>query len=288
MLKKQFLLFSKTSQSKLPQLLYAGTDSVTHSSYLWVNAKRHNKQKVVFQYTLEGYGYLSCGKTTWKVDKGKAFILNFDMPECQYYYPADAETPWCFVYCVFSNLQEIVAELNSIHGPVYELGENHILPRKILDLLEEGGHRKQHDFSMSKSFSLCSEIITEMCRISEKNEVITSKSKYLLASVKNIIYENRFRRFSLDEIAEQLNVSKGHICHAFRMYLNTTPKQYHENIQIEVICTLLEDHTIPIKSIAQKFNFEDVSNFCKYFKKQTTMTPGEYRNRCKNKIQTNN
>lgn len=279
MLKKRFILFhSKNSYTKLPQLLYAGTDIVSSTDYLWESAKRNGGQKVVFQYTLDGFGCLNCKNTTWNVDKGKAFILKLNMPESRYYYPANARKPWSFVYCVFDNLQDTVEELNSKHGPVYNLGENHVLPRKLLSFFDEDNNKKQHELSAKHNFELCAEIISEMCHLTEKNVIDQGKTRSLLTQAQKMIYEKRYTFFSLEELAAQLNVSCGHICHIFRKNLHTTPKKFHEKLQIEAICGRLTEHQLPIKSIAQEFSFDDISNFCKYFKKHTCMTPGEYRN----------
>lgn len=57
------------------------------------------------------------------------------MPGTSFYYPPKETSRWSFVDCTFLHLEDAVDQLNSRHGPVYELGEKSLLVQKLLALM---------------------------------------------------------------------------------------------------------------------------------------------------------
>jgi len=84
---------------------------------------------------------------------------------------------------------------------------------------------------------------------------------------------------SLDNIAENLNISKYYMSRIFKDVTGYTIMQYLMSCRINRAKYLLEIH--PQKSIlevALESGFEDSSHFSRYFRKQMKITPTEYRN----------
>ena len=258
---------------RLPQLLCAGTDAVNSPSYCWDGAKRKSSQKCVFQYTFEGYGCLSYHGHIYTIDSGKAFIYDLSVPDSCYFYPPGETRTWSFVYCVFSNFAEVVEQLNARQGPVYHVGEKSFLVDKLLSLLTSQESRS-HLTSRFKSYSLCAEIIGEMCRLGELQE--DGKGGALVTKARALIHEKRLGPFSLVALAAKLGVRPEHLCREFKKQLNRSPRRYHEKLRVESICERLLSGD-PIKKIAGDFGFADLSNFNKFFKKCCAMTPGQFR-----------
>lgn len=261
--------------TKLPHLLYAGMDTVNNASYYWDGAKRKSSPKCVFQYTIDGCGQLYYNGNTYKVDKGKAFVFDLSMKDSCYFYPQGETKPWNFVYCVFSNFEETVEQLNSKNSPVYNLGEKNILVEKIIDLVKSPESQKSMT-SNFKNYSLCSEIIGEMCRIIELNEN-KKNGPSLITKARNLIYEKRLEPFSLKELSSELGICPEHLCREFKRQLNNSPKRYHERLRAEAICERILHGDESIKEIAQAFGFDDISNFNKFFKKCCSITPGKFK-----------
>ena len=271
----KFIRFNSSStDSVLPTLLYIGTDRVASPRYSW-NADRHSHtDKTVFQYTLEGHGCLEYGGKTYDVCKGRAFIYNINTAGSRYFYPQGETTPWCFVFCVFKNLMEQVDEINGRHGPIYEFNEEGPIVQRLMSLLESRhGHEAMSRPSQNMAF--CTEIMLEMCRQAERTE--NGKGASLVQLVKKIIYDMRFRKFSLEEVAGKANVSREHVCHALKHSLEMTPGQLHAQMQMEAICERLINLDVSLKEIAFEFGFADVSYFCKHFRRHVGITPGQFR-----------
>lgn len=79
--------------------------------------------------------------------------------------------------------------------------------------------------------------------------------------------------------ADRLNITPNYLNIICRKYLGTTAKE-QINIQIGlVVKNLLDTTDMTVKEISERLHYEDASYLCRVFKKQTEMSPLEYRNR---------
>lgn len=77
--------------------------------------------------------------------------------------------------------------------------------------------------------------------------------------------------------AEQMNVSIAKLTEICKEVFRTTPKKIIASAVVNEIKLLLKHTPLTIKEIAFELNFEDVSNFIRFFIKATGMSPKEYR-----------
>lgn len=82
---------------------------------------------------------------------------------------------------------------------------------------------------------------------------------------------------SLNYIAETLNFSVSYICILYKRCRGKTINQYITEYRVEKAKKYLRESKKTIKSIAQSVGFTDWNYFIKVFKKETGLTPGEYR-----------
>lgn len=80
------------------------------------------------------------------------------------------------------------------------------------------------------------------------------------------------------DIAEYFHYSEKHIHYLFKSLLNTTPKQFINNIKLENVCFLLSTTSMTLQEIADKYCFSSVSHLINAFKKKYGLTPLGYRN----------
>lgn len=72
-------------------------------------------------------------------------------------------------------------------------------------------------------------------------------------------------------------VSSQHLCRMFQYSLNRRPMEYLAHCRIQAACNLLIHTDKNIEEISYEVGFNNTNYFCKIFKKQTQMTPGNYR-----------
>jgi two-component system response regulator YesN len=91
--------------------------------------------------------------------------------------------------------------------------------------------------------------------------------------------ENNFddEGLSLQRIAERMYLTPSYICVIFKEETNATVNQYIAQIRMDKAKQLLKDNRIKVKDVAAGVGYGDSNYFTKLFKKQTGLTPNEYR-----------
>ena len=79
------------------------------------------------------------------------------------------------------------------------------------------------------------------------------------------------------EYAAQLNISVSHFLSLFKKMTGTTPQQYKLQLRIDAAKNMLLNTQYKISDIAQNVGFSDSLYFCRYFRKSTGLSPGEFR-----------
>ncbi len=80
-------------------------------------------------------------------------------------------------------------------------------------------------------------------------------------------------------VAEKANLSRPYLFALFREYMKMTPHHYILSQRIGKAKLLLSGGLTPIKEIATLCGFESLEVFYRSFKKETTLTPADYRKR---------
>lgn len=111
------------------------------------------------------------------------------------------------------------------------------------------------------SFSDNSGIFTTIDRIAENMQVEFAKNK------------------SIEEYAQMCNISASRFAHMFCTRFGTSPHRYLINIRIAQAKALLTDTDKAIFEISKSIGYDDPFYFSRVFKKETGLSPIQYRNR---------
>ncbi len=131
-------------------------------------------------------------------------------------------------------------------------------------------------FNFSISRFTCMTKIRKM--ITKRGEEITMKYfDFLDHHVDDVISGRTDEFMELNEIASALAVSHKHLTDTIQKEKGNHPCHFYDEKIIEKAKALLTGTTLPIAHIAMKLTY-DPSNFSKFFKKWTGMTPGDFRN----------
>ncbi len=104
-----------------------------------------------------------------------------------------------------------------------------------------------------------------------------SKSISIVWQIQRRFEESPQEDFSLDELAEKYHISKYYLSRLFKKITGYSPMQYLMMCRLAVAKELLEGTDKSISEVVWRAGFSDGSNFSRYFKAQTGMTPEEYR-----------
>lgn len=106
-------------------------------------------------------------------------------------------------------------------------------------------------------------------RFEPANKRISMIHEYFLA--------NYHKEFNLKELASLVSMAEGSLCRFFKEKAGCTPFEYLNRVKTDLACKFLLDEDMNITEVAMESGFNNLSHFNKQFKKNTGMTPSEYK-----------
>ena len=100
----------------------------------------------------------------------------------------------------------------------------------------------------------------------------------------SFIDENLDKELKLKNIANKFNYNEQYIARLFKSLGSVSLHQYILNQRISQANYYLSETSLSIKEIAQKLGYHDSHNFMKIYKRETGLTPSEYRNSFPNRL----
>ena len=127
---------------------------------------------------------------------------------------------------------------------------------------------------------LCAHLLRHHC----STEIVTDEvsgglSSSKLRQVIDYIQSNLERDLSLAQLAKVAHVSSHHFGKLFKQSMGVTPHQYVLKCRIERAKTLLRERKLTLTEIGLATGFCHQSHFTNAFRRYTTLTPRQYRDR---------
>jgi len=122
-------------------------------------------------------------------------------------------------------------------------------------------------------------LITKLFRLkSEENKIIPER-KYLseFINFQNLVEQHVIRLKKVKDYAKMIGLSTRTLNTISRTIVNKSAKEFVDDISAKQIKRLLINTDLSVKEIAHASGFEETTNFYKYFKRQTTLTPEQFR-----------
>ena len=93
----------------------------------------------------------------------------------------------------------------------------------------------------------------------------------------DFIQNNYSDSISIDDMIQNIHISKYHFIRLFHRIMGTTPYNYLTNYRINKSKLLLRTTNKSIAEISEECGFLDTSNFISQFKQNTNQKPTDYR-----------
>lgn len=101
----------------------------------------------------------------------------------------------------------------------------------------------------------------------------------VLAKAITLCRRQEYFSCGIEFLAGELNVSKSYLHALFLRHLHMSPHQYQLDYRLNIAKTMLTASGENIKTISENCGFDHIESFYRAFRKQTGLTPGEYRNK---------
>jgi len=110
-----------------------------------------------------------------------------------------------------------------------------------------------------------------------ESQLIKGKGQILVKRFFHLVEENNQKNLSLSDYAGMIGVTPNHLTQTVKFMTGKTSSQIIKAKQLLEIKRLLVHTNLNVSEIANQLNFEDQSYFTKFFKRETGMTPLQYR-----------
>lgn len=150
----------------------------------------------------------------------------------------------------------------------------------ILDLINKEARLDTDTYSSSIKRSLLHILISKLYREQTKDKNALTNTKYLNQFLKfqNLIEEQWFENKTALHYAQQLSVTPKTLNNITKSVIKKSAKSLIDDIVTTQIKHLLINTELSVTEIAYQAGFDDPTNFFKYFKKNTSFSPNQFRN----------
>lgn len=100
--------------------------------------------------------------------------------------------------------------------------------------------------------------------------------RYKVKRAKQYIYDNRFQKIALNDVAAKLEITPGYLSRIFKKVTQTSFSDYIAEVKIEEAKKLLLLDNNKIYEVSNMLGYDDPYYFSKVFKRVTQSTPSEY------------
>ena len=241
------------------ELIYVGTGSIdVHSDEY---SGRLEKNELLIHRANSKHSF-SCPKKA----ETTLIILGFTcMSEKLHYF---ASKPLKLDEMQIKQLADIVKEGRNVFAPPYNVpvydmvkkknalyGSEQML-RSLLELFLIGLIRKYEFFENSDD---------------------APRATFTISEIIEYLDNNFTEKITIEELAFLFRTNRSTLCKEFRKATNKSLGEYLADKKIEVAKKLLAQKEKSITQIADALNFDSVPYFCEFFKRQTGLTPLQYR-----------
>lgn len=138
--------------------------------------------------------------------------------------------------------------------------------------------KKGKNYSIELLSSILDLILTFCATLYKYEEnILKGKGHVVVKKFFQLIEENYQNNFSVSEYADKLSITPNHLTQTVNQLTGKTSSQIIKAKQILEIKRLLVHTNLSVTEIANVLNFIDQSYFAKFFKRETGVSPTQYR-----------
>jgi len=137
----------------------------------------------------------------------------------------------------------------------------------------------QEGYSVEMLRSILDLILTTCASRYQAPENLMNKGKgqILVKRFFHLLEENHHQNLSLNEYARMIGVTPNHLTQTIKLFTGKTSSEIIKDKQLLEIKRLLVHTSLSVSEIAAQLNFDDQSYFTKFFKRETGLTPLQFR-----------
>ena len=115
-----------------------------------------------------------------------------------------------------------------------------------------------------------------LCELSDADSAAPALPPLVAAAIEDI-RRNYAGLYGVEELSEQLGVTKSHLVRVFKQEMGVPPGKYMTNVRIEAVKTLLLTDEYNLDMIAGLTGFSGANYLCRVFKREVGLSPAAWR-----------
>lgn len=245
-------------------------------------ARFHHRKRMngavqhILVYCVKGKGQVSINGVQYTIEPGHFFVIP---RRVSHEYSAENTDPWTIYWVHFtgSNAGNIVDFLvNNMDGYCgfvhYEPSRTDLF-NNVYDHLKKGYAGKDIVYAcllLNHFLATFTQPRTNQSHYQFSGSDVVSRTIHLMQ-------EHLGSRFSMSEMAAEVNTSLSHLSFLFKKKTGYPPVEYFNHLKIQQVCQYLLLSDIRVKEIAGILGIDDPYYFSRLFKKLMGVAPNQYR-----------
>ncbi|WP_126245451.1 AraC family transcriptional regulator [Chitinophaga rhizosphaerae] len=227
-------------------------------------------------YCVDGRGSARFNRQTFAIGAGDFFVIP---RKTAHIYRADEDDPWTiyWVHFVGSASDAVARTLEhktaSLKSAVPWLDQRIALFGSIYRQLESG-----YDLDNILYANLCfGQFLASLLFPERFTPDTTGNSREIVATATRQMKLQIGGQLTLQQLAEEANLSVSHFVHQFKKKTGYTPIEYFNNLKVQKACELLLYSDMRIKEVAASVGMSDPYYFSRFFTRLMGISPNHYR-----------
>lgn len=231
----------------------------------------------MLHFTGSGSGHYYVNNRYYEIGAHHCFYVPSHTPV---FYYADVRNPWSYCWTDFrgDDVRRTLSlcGLSSEH-PVIAISNYDAIRRSIDQILRFPKRTPSNDLLIQGTFLQIIGIL-----MSSRQSVLTPLERLDDGLVKNAVdYINKCVNSDLkvcvEDVANQLFVSRAYLFEVFRTHLGISPRQFILNARMSRAAELLTKTREPIDLVAKQCGYKSPNAFSRAFRRENMLNPSEYR-----------
>lgn len=245
-------------------LIEAGTSRLKSESFISLPQK---KNALILIGITKGSVLFSDEFSTIGAAQGSALLLP------QYSYSIFAETDTDFIYFILGgSVAHALMEKTVKDGGRYFPNGAAVLSGELSKI----NHAQSLGILMNANSASLSAYAVLMKLYGKSSPQQHKNYPQLVSDALTIMRENFAFIYGIEDLAQQLSVSKNHLIRQFTKHVGVSPGKFLTAVRIEHAKLVMQSGETGLEAVAVASGFSDANYFCKVFKKETGMRPGEF------------
>ncbi|MHB8127366.1 MAG: helix-turn-helix transcriptional regulator [Mobilitalea sp.] len=234
---------------------------------------RHDYQLL---YVAEGIAHFVIKGT--KFDVGKGGVVLYKPEEPQYYEYKRLDKPDIYwIHFTGRKTEQYLETLGLTEENLLQLHSSEDLPELFEKIITELRMSRYLNTEMSEAFFR--QLLISISRSNHFDDKAKQPYNSLLDEAINYFNREYQSNINISEYATNLHISCSWFIREYKRYTGYSPKQYITNLRIQHAKELLYNRYLSVNDVSSLVGYENQLYFSRIFRKNTGMSPSEYRDK---------